>query len=264
MQSNGQREMSLASHLPLVALFFLPYILMIYASDDECKRSEKVFKELISRHPVGCWYKRADTTISTSGSETILSCTLPNVYVNATWYTEWIMERISASANMRSYYVSSTSSHPTFNKTEVLHVYRGNSLRTKIVGPKDGFRVNDSNGNLHIYPNASYSDTGSVICHLLVCAWTYNENICKEEIFKNLSNVLSLPDYGVPSTERSRYDYDSTKKSPPDVTVTALSVIVTLLYVAAFCVLAYVFGPSLCRRFFTNDCCSTFKPLKNN
>nr|ABM74034.1 m04/gp34 protein [Murid betaherpesvirus 1]ABM74048.1 m04/gp34 protein [Murid betaherpesvirus 1]ABM74049.1 m04/gp34 protein [Murid betaherpesvirus 1]ABM74050.1 m04/gp34 protein [Murid betaherpesvirus 1]ABM74053.1 m04/gp34 protein [Murid betaherpesvirus 1] len=256
--------MSLASHLPLVALFFLPYILLIYASsNDQCK-DDKVLKELLSRRPVGCWYKRATTTISTSGSETILSCTLPNVYVNATWYTEWIMESISASAHMRSYYVSSTSSHPTFNKTEVLYVYRGNSLRTKIVGPKDGFRVNDSNGNLHIYPNASYSDTGSVICHLLVCAWRYNENSCKEDIFKNLSNVLSLPDYGVPSTERSRYDYDSTKKSPPDVTVTALSVIVTLLYVAAFCVLAYVFGPSLCRRFFTNDCCSTFKPLKTN
>ncbi|AWV68095.1 m04 protein [Murid betaherpesvirus 1] len=243
------------------------------STQQECEKIQKKFDERMKyRHPLGCYFKSITPTpnqASSSSSETVLKCTLPNVQVNASWSIEWVVVTLKSSLDVVSYYESSPTSEPRFLYTT--WNYTPLYLRTRLLGIKNGFRVDnssssDNRGNLYVYSNATDS-VDSIRCRLKLCPWTSDNNTKtpNAELLQKMHNVMQLPDYDRPSDDLGpRYDYHATKTPPPNVTVTALSVILTFLYVAAFIILAYLYGPSLCRRIITKESCSTFKPLKSN
>ncbi|CCE56676.1 m04 protein [Murid betaherpesvirus 1] len=268
--------MSLGCRLMLVMVFVLSILHISIQNKNECEKLMKESRERMKyRRPLDCYFKRIDpsktTTEGTDG--TTLTCTLPVVQVNASWEVEWVVEKLHASVDTVGYYESSPSSGPKFKRTYFNYTpMNGLSERYKAntpVGVKNGFRVDNSStsgGNLHVYSNATEGSVDSIKCRLKMCPWTSDETMKTpdEAMLKKMSEVLNLPNYGVPDLTPPRRDEFYTKNESPNTIVTTLTVIVTLLYVVGFCLLAYVFGPSLYRRFFSNDCCSNFKPLKSN
>ncbi|AWV68427.1 m04 protein [Murid betaherpesvirus 1] len=271
--------MSLGCRLMLSMVFTLGILHITIQKEDECQKMMKATMEKLKyQRSLSCYFKRIDPTKTTTGETgvTTLTCTLPDVQVNASWDVEWVVEKLHASVDTVAHYESSPNSGPKFKRTYFNYVpMNGLSKHHKAntpVGVKNGFRVDNSStgssgGNLHVYSNATEGSVDTIKCRLKMCPWTSDDKMKTpdEAMLKKMNEVLKLPNYGVPDLNPpKREKYNSTKNESPNVTVTALTVIVTFLYVAAFCLLAYVFGPSLCRRFFTNDCCSNFKPLKNN
>ncbi|AWV68258.1 m04 protein [Murid betaherpesvirus 1] len=266
--------MSLA-HQPLlvIVVVFSVVISFVESNNDQCKKIEEEYKKKMQyRHPLGCYFKGITPTKVPSNDATLLTCKLPDVKVNASWTLEWVVIKLQNSVDVASYYESSPNSGPQFRRT-VLNYTPINGLQTKtLLKVRDGFQVdsstnNGNGGNLYVYPNATEGSADSVRCRLRMCPWTSNSKMTApdDEMLQKMSEVLQLPNYGVPDLNPPRRDkYDFTENESPNVIVTALTVIVTLLFVAAFCLLAYVFGPSLYRRFFSSDCCSNFKPLKSN
>nr|ABM74013.1 m04/gp34 protein [Murid betaherpesvirus 1] len=241
------------------------------ANANDCQEMEKKYKEKMKyRRPLGCYFKSiTPTQTSSSSSERILKCTLPSVKVNASWSVEWVVVSLDSSLDVVSYYESSPTSEPKFLYTT--WNYTPLDYKKKLLTIDNGFKVDNSSnsenrGNLYVYSNAT-DHAGSVKCRLKMCPWTSDSsmNTPDKDLLTKMQNVLTLPDYIAPIADPGpKYDYYAKKTPPADMTVTTLTVIVTLLYVVAFCLLAYVFGPSLYRRFFSSDCCSNFKPLKNN
>nr|ABM74040.1 m04/gp34 protein [Murid betaherpesvirus 1] len=259
------------THRPLLVIVVVSVVISFVGSDeDQCQKDDEAFKKKMQyRHPLGCYFKGITPTKIPSKGDTLLTCKLPDVKVNASWTLEWVVVKLQNSVDVTSYYESSPNSGPRFLRA-ILNFTPIQGLRTKsLLTVKNGFQVDNSTdngngGNLYVYPNATTGSADSVRCRLRMCPWTSNSKMTApdEEMLRKMSEVLNLPNYGVPDLTPPRRDESYTKT--PDVTVTTLTVIVTLLYVVAFCLLAYVFGPSLYRRFFSSDCCSTFKPLKNN
>nr|CAJ84724.1 m04 protein [Murid betaherpesvirus 1] len=241
------------------------------ADAQKCQEIENKYKEKMKyRRPFGCYFKSiTPTQTSSSNSETILKCTLPSVKVNASWSVEWVVVSLDSSLYVVSYYESSPTSDPKFLYT--MWNYTPLNYKNKLLTIDNGFQVDNSSsgenrGNLRVYSNAT-NHAGSVRCRLKLCPWTSDSsmNTPNAELLQKMQDVLALPDYIAPIADPGpKYDYYAKKTPPADMTVTTLTVIVTLLFVGLLLVLIYLYGPSLYRRFFSNDCCSNFKPLKSN
>nr|ABM74046.1 m04/gp34 protein [Murid betaherpesvirus 1] len=271
--------MSLGWQLMLSMVFTLGILHITIQKEDECQKMMKATMEKLKyQRSLGCYFKRIDPTKTTTGETgvTTLTCTLPDVQVNASWDVEWVVEKLHASVDTVAHYESSPNSGPKFKRTYFNYVpMNGLSKHHKAntpVGVKNGFRVDNSStgssgGNLHVYSNATEGSVDTIKCRLKMCPWTSDDKMKTpdEAMLKKMNEVLKLPNYGVPELEpEPRFEYDYTKKESPDVTMTALTVIVTFLFVGLLLVLIYLYGPSLYRRFFSSDCCSNFKPLKSN
>ncbi|AQQ81293.1 Glycoprotein family m02 [Murid betaherpesvirus 1] len=266
--------MSLVCRLVLVTVVLSSlFTFAISRNDNECEKMQKEYKEKMKyRHSLGCYFKGINPTkVPSSDPRTILKCTLPDVKVNASWTLEWVVVNLHTSVDVTSYYESSPNSEPRFLRA-ILNFTPMHGLRTKnLLKVKDGFQVDNSTdngngGNLYVYPNATTGSADSVRCRLRMCPWTSNSKMTApdEEMLRKMSEVLNLPNYGVPDLTPPRRDEFYTKNESPNTIVTTLTVIVTLLFVGLLLVLIYLYGPSLYRRFFSNDCCSNFKPLKSN
>ncbi|ADD10382.1 glycoprotein family protein m04 [Murid betaherpesvirus 1] len=262
------------THRPLLVIVIVSVVISFVGSynNDQCKKDEEAFKKKMQyRHPLGCYFKGITPTKIPSKGDTLLTCKLPDVKVNASWTLEWVVVKLQNSVDVTSYYESSPNSEPRFLRAILnftpIHGLRTNNLLTV----KDGFQVDNSTdngngGNLYVYSNASTGSADSVRCRLRMCPWTSNSKMTApdEEMLRKMSEVLNLPNYGVPDLTPPRRDEFYTKNESPNTIVTTLTVIVTLLFVGLLLVLIYLYGPSLYRRFFSNDCCSNFKPLKSN
>ncbi|ACE95349.1 m04 [Muromegalovirus WP15B] len=250
----------------------LSSVVSSYNAQQECEKIDKKYKEKMKdRYHLGCYFKAIVPSKTSKGDKTMLTCKLPDVHVNASWTLEWVVVKLQNSLDIASYYTSSPSSGPKFIETILNYTPIGRSS-SNLLTVKNGFDIersstNGDGGNLYVYSNATEGSADSVKCRLKMCPWTSNVNMKTpdNDMLQKMKDVLTLPDYNSPPTDPGpKYDYYAKKTPPADMTVTTLTVIVTLLYVVAFCLLAYVFGPSLYRRFFSSDCCSNFKPLKNN
>nr|ABM74042.1 m04/gp34 protein [Murid betaherpesvirus 1] len=261
------------THRPLLMIVVVFSVIISFVGSDnrnQCQKDEEAFKKKMQyRHPLGCYFKGITPTKVPSNGDTLLTCKLPDVKVNASWTLEWVVVKLQNSVDVTSYYESSPTSVPTFLRAILnftpIHGLRTNNLLTV----KDGFQVDNSTdngngGNLYVYPNATTGSADSVRCRLKMCPWTSNSKMKApdDDMLQKMSEVLKLPNYGVPDLTPPRRDESYTKT--PNTIVTTLTVIVTLLFVGLLLVLIYLYGPSLYRRFFSNDCCSNFKPLKSN
>nr|ABM74052.1 m03.5 protein [Murid betaherpesvirus 1] len=220
------------------------------------KKLEEInYMNMKSSAQLGCLSPRQITNVSlmTFNNVTKAYFTLPStgIYVNATWFFEWIVVPLLALVDETCCYSSTTSSIPrmlTKFTPPIFSSYNTSGTRIiRTVGLNDGFKIDSSSGELLIFSNASVVaniTAKDILCILKLCTWKLSDSMISVNdttLNNNLSTIISLPIYNESAAlydTQSRHDYGIsqrhvTRRSNTAVLVAVLVFIIVTLFVAA-------------------------------
>ncbi|AWV67925.1 m03.5 protein [Murid betaherpesvirus 1] len=230
------------------------------------KKLEEIDGNLKSSVQLGCLSPRriTDITLSRYNNVTKVYFRLPStaIYVNASWLFEWIIAPLFVLVDEASYYSSTTSSIPKMSKFNAPIFSNYNTSGTmikKTVGLNDGFKVDSSSGELHIFSNASVAaniTAKDILCILKLCTWKLPDSkisVNDTTLNNNLSTIISLPIYNESDALqdvlfRSNYNEPQrhvTRRSDTAVLVAVLVFIIVALFAAA--IFGYFYRSTLAR-----------------
>ncbi|ACE95348.1 m03.5 [Muromegalovirus WP15B] len=231
------------------------------------KKIENVNVNMKSSIQLGCLSPRQITNVSLMTYEGVRKAyyILPStgIYVNATWLFEWIIVPLLALVNETGCYTSTTSSIPkmiTKFNSPIFSSYNTSGTRIlRTVGLNDGFKVDSSSGELHIFSNASVAaniTAKDILCILKLCAWKLPDSMITVNdttLNNNLSTIISLPIYNESAAlydTQSRHNYGIsqrhvTRRSNTAALAAVLVFIIVALFVAA--IFGYFYRSTLAR-----------------
>nr|ABM74020.1 m03.5 protein [Murid betaherpesvirus 1] len=231
------------------------------------KKLEEINVKMKSSVQLGCLSPRRITNVSLITYEGVTKAyfILPNtgIYVNATWLFEWIVVPLFALVDETGCYSSTTSSIPTMItkfKSPIFSSYNTSGTRIiRTVGLNDGFKVDSSSSELHIFSNASVVPNITVkdiLCILKLCTWKLPDSkisVNDTTLNNNLSTIISLPIYNESDALhdilfRSNYSVPQrhvARRSNTAVLVAVFVFIIVVLFAAA--IFGYFYRSTLAR-----------------
>ncbi|ACE95512.1 m03 [Muromegalovirus C4A] len=232
------------------------------------KKLEEInYMNMRSSVQLGCLSPRriTDVSLMTRNNVTKAYFRLPStgIYVNATWLFEWIVVPLFALVDETGCYSSTTSSIPkmiTKFKSPIFSSYNTSGTRIiRIVGLNDGFKVDSSSGELHIFSNASVVaniTAKDILCILKLCTWKFPDSrisVNDTTLNNNLSTIISLPIYNESDALhdilfRSNYSVPQrhvARRSNTAVLVAVFVFIIVVLFAAA--IFGYFYRSTLAR-----------------